>query len=119
MINLTKFQIITVALIVILGFSSALFALGWYGKSQELKLLKEKTETNEKIVSFISLFINNIYGEGQEVSFEERLKMENAVRDINNKDILDQWASFTASKTQDESQANAKTLFNKLVNSLE
>lgn len=118
MITPTKSQIIAIIIIIVLIFTSGFFALKWYSGAQEIRALNERNSENKKIVSFIYLFIDNIFGEGQEVSFEARLKMENAVRDINKEDILNQWEKFTASKTQEESQANAKSLFDLLIKNL-
>jgi hypothetical protein len=47
------------------------------------------------------------------------LKLENAVREIQDKEILDQWIKFTESKTEDEAQKNVKDLLEILVNKLQ
>jgi CRISPR/Cas system endoribonuclease Cas6 (RAMP superfamily) len=55
----------------------------------------------------------------KEVDFETRLKLENAVREINDKEILNQWIKFTESKTEDEAQNNIKNLLDLLVDKIQ
>lgn len=74
---------------------------------------------NEKIINFLKLFITKVLKVEGEVDFETRLKLENAVREIQDKEILDQWIKFTESKTEDESQKNVKDLLEILVNKLQ
>lgn len=74
---------------------------------------------NEKIINFLKLFITKVLKAEGEVDFETRLKLENAVREIQDKEILDQWIKFTESKTEDESQKNVKDLLEILVNKLQ
>ncbi len=70
----------------------------------------ENQKTNEKAVYFAKLFVEKVLlGEG-EVSFEDRLKLENAVRDINDQKIFDQWQAFTNSQSDKEVQISAGLL---------
>jgi len=74
---------------------------------------------NERIVNFLKLFITKVLKAEGEVDFETRLKLENAVREIQDKEILAQWIKFTESKTEDEAQKNVKDLLEILVNKLQ
>jgi hypothetical protein len=74
---------------------------------------------NEKIINFLKLFITKVLKAEGEVDFETRLKLENAVREIQDKEILDQWTKFTESKTEDEAQKNVKDLLEILINKLQ
>jgi hypothetical protein len=74
---------------------------------------------NEKIINFLKLFITKVLKAEGEVDFETRLKLENAVREIQDKEILDQWIKFTESKTEEEAQKNVKDLLEILVNKLQ
>jgi len=74
---------------------------------------------NERIVNFLKLFITKVLKAEGEVDFEKRLKLENAVREIQDKEILAQWIKFTESKTEDEAQKNVKDLLEILVNKLQ
>lgn len=88
---------------------------------QDLKATKSLLQTyqyNEKILSFTKLFIIKVLKAEAEVSFEDRLKLENAVRDINNKDIFDQWQKFIESKTEAQAQKEVKNLLELLINKI-
>ncbi len=74
---------------------------------------------NERIINFLKLFITKVLKAEGEVDFETRLKLENAVREIQDKEILDQWIKFTESKTEEEAQKNVKDLLEILVNKLQ
>jgi hypothetical protein len=74
---------------------------------------------NERIINFLKLFITKVLKTEGEVDFETRLKLENAVREIQDKEILDQWIKFTESKTEDEAQKNVKDLLEILINKLQ
>jgi hypothetical protein len=74
---------------------------------------------NERIIHFLKLFISKVLKAEGEVDFETRLKLENAVREIQDKEILDQWTKFTESKTEEEAQKNVKDLLEILVNKLQ
>jgi len=74
---------------------------------------------NERIINFLKLFIKEVLKAEGEVDFETRLKLENAVREIQDKEILDQWIKFTESKTEEEAQKNVKDLLEILVNKLQ
>jgi hypothetical protein len=74
---------------------------------------------NERIIYFLKLFIAKVLKAEKEVDFETRLKLENAVREIQDKEILDQWIKFTESKTETEAQKNVKDLLEILVNKLQ
>ena len=73
---------------------------------------------NEKVVSFFNLFITKVLKSDNEVSFEDRLIIENIVRDIGNKEILDQWQKFTESRTEQEAQEEVKNLLEVLVRNI-
>lgn len=75
-------------------------------------------QRNVEILSFTQLFIEKVLKAESEVSFEDRLKLENAVRDIGNKDILEQWNKFTESKTEAQAQIEVKNLLGLLINKI-
>lgn len=75
----------------------------------------ENQKTNEKIVTFLDLFIEKVLQSNQEISFEDRLKLENSVRDLNDSEILSLWETFTEATTADEVQSYCKDLLEALV----
>mgnify|MGYP001573327214 FL=1 len=75
-------------------------------------------KTNEKIVDFTKLFISDVLKAEKEVDFETRLKLETAVRNLNDEEILNQWQKFIDSKTELEAQKEVKNLLEILVNKI-
>jgi hypothetical protein len=88
------------------------------GLSEKNNVIFPNTK-NERIIYFLKLFIAKVLKAEGEVDFETRLKLENAVREIQDKEILNQWTKFTESKTEDEAQKNSKDLLEILVNKLQ
>ena len=75
-------------------------------------------ETNEKVVDFTKLFIDKVLKAKGEVSFDDRLKLENDVRDLHDQEILNQWNKFIDSQTESEAQTQVKNLLELLVNKI-
>ena len=73
---------------------------------------------NEKIINFIQLFISKVLKAEDEVDFETRLSLENAVRNLDDKEILNQWQKFTESESEAEAQAEVKNLLEILVSKI-
>ena len=81
-----------------------------YGELQKIKSEQAKIELNQKVLDFASLFINKVLQADKEVDFETRRSLENAVRDLKDKEIMAEWESFTSSKTELEAQNSVKRL---------
>lgn len=88
-------------------------------------LLKQQLQTaqktisqqqiNTKVLLFSKLFTANVLQGGQAVSFDQRLQLENAVRDINDPQIYAAWQKFTNAKDQAEIQKDFYALFTLLL----
>ncbi len=78
----------------------------------------ETQKTNEKVLEFAKLFIEKVLKAKTEVDFETRLKLENAVRNLDDEEILVQWQKFTESKIEAEAQEEVKNLLEMLVNKI-
>ena len=50
------------------------------------------------------------------MDFETRLSLENAVRDLKDKEVMEEWQNFTGSKTEAEAQNSVKKLLGILIN---
>ena len=59
---------------------------------------------DQKIVNFMSDFINLVLRAPGEVDFETRLKLENEVRDTGDEEIIAAWKAFTDAKSEQEAQ---------------
>lgn len=94
--------------------SNAFFGLAYWYQREKLAQVKI-TEVNESVVDFSLLFIGKVLQAENEVDFETRLKLENAVRDLKDSAIKEEWDNFTASKTELEAQNSVKKLLEILV----
>ena len=72
--------------------------------------------TNEKVLEFSKLFIKEVLKAETEVNFDTRLKLETAVRNLGDEEILNQWQKFVDSKTESGAQEEVKNLLEMLVN---
>jgi hypothetical protein len=75
----------------------------------------ENQKVNDKILLFTQLFMDKVLSGSKEVSFEDRLQLENSVRDLNDKEVFDSWQTFTRAKDQTETQQNFYSLFQLLL----
>ena len=74
--------------------------------------------TNEKVLEFSKLFIKEVLKAETEVNFDTRLKLETAVRNLGDEEILNQWQKFVDSKTEAGAQEEVKNLLGMLVNKI-
>lgn len=105
-------------LTIILFSGNVLLASQYYVSSKDVKtkdVLLTTYQHNEKVLSFTRLFIAKVLKAKVEVSFEDRLQLENAVRDLNNKEILNQWQKFTDAKEEIQAQEEVKNLLELLI----
>ena len=117
-VSLNLFWVILVA---ILLAGNILLGIKLYSAQNELTESRRITETrqiNNKVLDFSKLFISKVLKSGTEVSFEDRLSLENAVRNLNDEQILTQWQKFVGSKTEEEAQNEVKNLLELLVNKI-
>ena len=103
--------LVLVAAIMIVGFRYA-------AANKEIGVLKaalEERRLNEKTLAFAKLFIEKVLKADQEVDFETRLALENAVRELKDEEVLAQWQRFTASETEGKAQEQTKNLLELLI----
>jgi regulatory protein YycI of two-component signal transduction system YycFG len=112
---------ITIPLIVVLLLGNIFFAWSFVNyRTQNKNLQNEITnqQKNNEIMSFTKLFISKVLNGTGEVSFEDRLQLENMTKNINDKDIIDSWQSFTKSKTPADVEKNFYSLLQILLNKI-
>ena len=113
--------IIYTVTILILASIIVFLGVGWMNTMVELKKqsqLAKVQQINLKAVDFFKLFIANVLKNQKEVTFEERLQLENAILDLKDQQLLDHWHKFTSSKTESEAQQATVELFELLVNKI-
>jgi len=114
----------TILLIIIFALiaSNAFFIVKYFAAQKEfnqVKTIADAKNTNKKVLNFTKLFVEQVLKADGEVDFEMRLKLENAVRDLGDDEILVQWQKFTESQTEEEAQAEVKNLLEMLVGRIE
>lgn len=117
----TKKKILLVVLFFMLVASNIFFIYKFFYLNQELERLRMtglQTEINQEVLAFTNMFISEVLRSEKEISFETRLALENKVRDIDDKEIFDQWQVFTESQTEEEAQKEVTKLLEILVNKL-
>lgn len=117
-----KNRLILIIVIGALVIGNAFFIPKYFFASKELQEIKStqsKTDLNEKVINFTSMFIKKVLQADKEVDFETRLSLENAVRDLKDEQIMSEWQNFTVSKTEAEAQNSVKKLLGILINKIQ
>ena len=118
---MTNQKTILIIIILLLIASNALFGFKYLNTQKELgqtQALLETQKTNEKVLNFTKLFIGQVLKAENEVDFETRLKLENAVRNLDDEEIVNQWDKFVESESEDEAQEEVKNLLEMLINKI-
>jgi len=113
---------IIVILIGVLIVGNVFFAYNYFATSKELQAIKSaqaKVELNQKVINFASMFIKKVLQADKEVNFETRLSLENAIRNLEDNEIMSEWNNFTASKTEADAQNSVKKLLGILVTKIQ
>jgi len=111
-------EIFWIVLVVILIVGNIIFIskyLGFKKQFQEEQSRIEVQKLNGEILQFTQLFVEKVLDTNTEVDFETRLKLENAVRNLDDQEILAQWNEFVESQTESEAQENVKNLLKTLI----
>jgi hypothetical protein len=114
-----RHKFVYIILIVLLAGGVIAGVVGYYSASTQLSKVQAKMavqKKDERVLTFLKMFIKKVIKSESGVSFEDRLALENSVRNLNDKDILAQWKKFVDSKTEKEAQDNTKDLLDLLVN---
>ena len=120
-LKITKSIIVLIVAVVFLVILSAFLSSQYFlmqNKIKTLENIESAKQFNAKVINFTKLFITKVLKAQNEVSFEERLTLENAVREIDDKEILTHWEEFVASKTEVDAQQNVKDLLEILLNKI-
>lgn len=107
-----------IIIVVVLLIGNVFSGIKYFSVRRELEEIKQIVKTqqiNEKILSFMALFIDKVLKAEEEIGFETRLDLENAVRVLDDDEALNQWQKFVDSKTEEEAQNEVKILLEVLV----
>ncbi len=117
---MNKPKIILILILVLLA-GNIFLGVKYFSIVKELRQTQaalEIQETNDKVLEFTKLFIEEVLKAETEVDFETRLKLENAVRNLGDEEILTRWSKFVESKTEVQAQEEVKNLLEMLVDKI-
>lgn len=117
---MNKSKVFLVIIFILLA-GNLLLGARWFIVHKELsqqQTVLEVQETSSKILDFTKFFIEKVLKAEAEVDFETRLKLENAVRNLEDEEILAQWQKFIESRTEIEAQEEVKNLLEVLIGKL-
>ncbi len=118
---MTKQKTILIIVILLLMGGNVYHGFKYLNAQKELRQTQTALEIqviNDKVLEFSKLFIEKVLKAETEVDFETRLKLENAVRNLGDEEILARWTNFVDSKSESEAQKNVKDLLELLVNKI-
>lgn len=104
--------IITIVILILL-LGNIILGIYLINTREKLRVAQQQLEQqriNSQAVVFLRLFINTVLKAESEVAFQKRLQLEDAVRDLNDPEILARWEAFTNSKSELEAQTGTKNL---------
>ena len=75
---------------------------------------QEKTAERIQQAKFMKLFVDNVLGTSGVITFDDRVRLENDIRDLEDVKALELWEVFVASEDATEAQVNAVELMSYL-----
>jgi hypothetical protein len=75
----------------------------------------QQLRIDKKVLDFRNMFTEKVLLSDKEIDFDTRLSLETAVRNLNDKEIFDQWQKFTNSQTKETATTEAKALLELLI----
>jgi len=74
-----------------------------------------QNQAESKSLVFLEMLVAKVLQNEGEVSFDDRLLLENAVRQIGDPEILSEWTKFSNSQNESDAQESMKQLLGLLV----
>lgn len=89
-------------------------------KQETVKASEESANgaTRIQTARFLKLFIDTVLSTQGTVSFDDRVKLENDIRQLGDVNLTSQWNIFVSSKDSKEAQMNAVKLMSLLTNKM-
>jgi len=94
-------------IIIILLASNLFLGVKYFNTSKELKETKNTViiqQEKTKFTEFNKIFISEVLQTKSEVNYDTRLKLDKMIKEINDKELTEQWQKFTNSQTEKEAQ---------------
>ncbi len=112
---MNKFKIFVVLIFILLVTSNIFFAVKYFINIKQIKQIEQRQQINSDVLSFTKLFVDKVLMGNKDVSFEDRLQLENSIRALKDKEAFDLWDKFTKAKEQTDVQHNFYDLFSLLL----
>lgn len=103
------FILICLLVISLIGNGYLLFSLIKANKFGQIQ------KVNYQMLDFRNMFTEEVLLADKEVSFDTRLRLETAVRNLKDQEVFDQWQNFVKSSTKEDASLQAKKLLHMLV----
>lgn len=95
----------------VIFFGLSVFLLfKYFGTQANLVKVTSEKQLNSQILDFERFFVEKVINAQSEVSFNDRLQLEEDVKNINDKEISDSWSQFVNSATQAQAEDSVKKL---------
>ena len=98
-----KIIILVILAIILMGYN-IFFTIKYFSIQRQYDEILDVTKTDDKIKFFNNIFINKVLKSQGEVSYENRLELENAAVNTNDNQIIAQWHNLLESQTEEEAQ---------------
>ena len=109
-------------LMLVLVASNIFFAVQYVNdikqQANQQEVTDQSTTTRIQISRFLKYFIDTVLNTKGSISMEDRIKLENDIRQIHDTDLIKLWDGFVASKDGKEAQVNAVKLMAMLSNKM-
>jgi hypothetical protein len=118
---LDKTKIVTNILLVVLVSGNIFFSIQYTENLKQQQMQREDSiGTNIQVSRFLKLFVDVVLNTetGKTISYDNRVKLENDVREIKDADIIKSWDKFVESTDAKIAQKNAASLMKMLTNKL-
>ncbi len=104
---------------IVLALTNIFWAVEYFKeKNARQTALAELAEVSQsrKVALFHKLFVNKVLKADGEVDFNTRVELQNSANNTGDKEVIEAWQNFLASKTELEGQRRVKELLSILVN---
>ncbi len=109
-----KYAVMAV-LVISLITNAVLFSKGGSENTGAEASTTVRTTEQVETLDFLRLFVEKVIQAPGEVSFDDRLKLENKIRELENPEYLAQWQAFVGSESVGDAEKNLKLLLGMLV----
>ena len=113
-----KRKLVIIVIIILSLVANIFLGINLFIENKKNIEIQQKIHLNTKVLDFANIFINKVLRAEGEISFEDRLKIENAVRDTQDSDIYNEWQKFVGAKTELEGREEIKNLLQLIVNKI-